>query len=116
MLESTRVFEGRDLSTLGGSGAFCSVNGNEGGIYGGYGISIPPIKDEGSAGYSSSEGMGDDEEGDEEEGDGGRVRRTGAWGETRLPGFAELNGEIEAFAERGGATRVKVEREDEASG
>lgn len=112
MLESTRVYEGRDLRGLGGS--FCSVNGNGSGVGGGYhgGVSIPPIKDE-MGSYFSPEGMEEVDEEEEEEGDGGRLRRRAGTGETRLPGFAELNGEIEAFAERGRPVRVKVESQDE---
>ncbi|KAK4698007.1 hypothetical protein P7C71_g155, partial [Lecanoromycetidae sp. Uapishka_2] len=125
MLESTRVFEGRDLTALGGGseeGGFCSMGGNGNGLHGvryslggdGYGVNIPPIKDEGGN-YSSDDEM-DDDEGDDEEEEGPRVRRRGAGGEVRLPGFAELNGEIEAFAERGGSVRVKIEGEEKRRG
>lgn len=114
MMESTRVFEGRDLSTIGGSGggASCSINANgRGGGYGDveYGVSIPPIKDEGSY---SPEQMEDDDGDEEDQGEGARRVRRAAGGETRLPGFAELNGEIKAFADRGGSVRVKIEGEE----
>ena len=113
MLESTRVFEGRDLTTL--SSPFSSVNGNgithapatSSALAYSTPVTIPPIKSE----HSYSIYDEDDEEieqEDEDEGPRVRRRRVGA-GETRLPGVAELDGEIAAFLGRGGEGRIKQE-------
>lgn len=116
MLESTRVFEGRDLTTL--SSPFSSVNGN--GITHAPAataalaytpVSIPPIKSE----HSFSVYDEDEEEIEhEDEDEGPRVRRRRVGGETRLPGVAELDGEIAAFLNRGGEGRIKQEDESES--
>ena len=116
MLESTRVFEGRDLTTL--SSPFSSVNGN--GITHAPAapaalaytpVTIPPIKSE----HSFSAYDEDEEEIEhEDEEEGPRVRRRRVGGETRLPGVAELDGEIAAFLGRGGEGRIKQEDESES--
>lgn len=108
MLESTRVFEGRDLTTL--SSPFHSVNGNihshshsQGptgpGTLAYTPVTIPPIKSEQS--FSAYDEEDDDESEDDDEQEGPRARRRRIAGETRLPGVAEMEGEIAAFAERG---------------
>lgn len=128
MLESTTVFEGRDLSTL--SSPFVSVNGHGNGNGNGnchvlgstpgaaahFGgpppsasataahMHIAPIKDELSyTGYEDPEYA---EDGDDE-GESRRKKRRS--GEMRLPGIAELDGEIQAFHKDGW---VKVERDE----
>ena len=105
MLETTRVFEGRDLSTL--SSPFVSVNGN------GHGPAFPPavnpydidppshlhiapIKIEHDSDPHDGEDLHDIE--DDEEVSRARKRRSGT--STRLPGLAELDGEVHAIAER----------------
>lgn len=107
MLKSNIVFEGQDLSTLGAG--FVGVNDGFGGmgpvsscgVLGrGGDVRIPPIKSEQHA-------MGNDEgcrrdHGGEGDGEGGRGRKA------RLPGFAELDGEVQAFA--GGRVMVKQEQ------
>ena len=119
MLESTRVFEGRDLTTL--SSPFSSVNGN--GITHAPAtsaalaytpVTIPPIKSE----HTSFSAYDDDEEEieHEDEDEGPRVRRRRVGGETRLPGVAELDGEIAAFlSKEGGGGRIKQEDEGDSS-
>ncbi|KAK3169816.1 hypothetical protein OEA41_009200 [Lepraria neglecta] len=106
MLESTRVFEGRDLTTL--SSPFHSVNGNgHSHSHGPAGpgtlaytpVTIPPIKGEQSFSAYDEEDNEEGEDDDEQEGPRARRRRVG--GETRLPGVAEMEGEIAAFTERG---------------
>ena len=117
MLESTRVFEGRDLTTL--SSPFSSVNGNgithapatSSALAYRTPVTIPPIKSE----HTYSVYDDDEEETEQEDEDEGpRVRRRrvgggGGGGETRLPGVAELDGEIAAFLGRGGEGRIKQE-------
>lgn len=117
MLENTRVFEGRDLSTLGSPFANANGNGNRhvlAAASGPFGVppaahmQIAPIKDEQSfTGLDDIEDL--DEEADEES-LRGRKRRSG---EMRLPGFAELDGEIQAYRKDGW---VKVERDESRRG
>ncbi len=113
MLENTRVFEGRDLSTL--SSPFASNNGLGNchvlapapapfGVPPAAHMHIAPIKEEHSfTGYDEAEQLEDE---DYDDGLQGRKRRSG---EMRLPGFAELDGEIQAFRKEGW---VKVEEDE----
>lgn len=136
MLESTTVFEGRDLSTL--SSPFVSVNGHGSGNGNGnchvlgstpgasaahFGVPPPrptpsgsgsasaahmhiaPIKEEFS--YTGYEDTTEYAEDGDDEGESRRKKRRS--GEMRLPGIAELDGEIQAFHKEGW---VKVEREE----
>lgn len=117
MLESTRVFEGRDLSTL--SSPFISVNGNGSchvlatatapfSVPPAAHMHIAPIKDEqGFTGYGETEEFDDE---DDEEGLRGRKRRSG---DMRLPGFAKLDEEIQAFQKD---EWVKVEKDESRRG
>ena len=117
MLESTRVFEGRDLTTL--SSPFNSINGGANGYgpgatatYATTPVNIPPIKSEHS--FSAYE-EGDDEEGEEDdEVEAPRVRRRRRGAQTRLPGVAELEGEMAAFAARGEGRMAMMEAGEES--
>ncbi|KAL6720139.1 hypothetical protein ACLMJK_002060 [Lecanora helva] len=108
MLESTRVFEGQDLSTLG-----CPFNGPNGNMHGHHSSHGPP----GCPGYSvppptayvhippiKSEGNPPDEEedfyDDEEEDDWMKVRKGKSGKGYRLPGLAEMDGQVQAIAQR----------------
>lgn len=113
MIESTRVFEGRDLSAL--TSPFNSVNNHGNGHFGAPApydgpstthMHLAPIKCEED--FDGDE-HGDDESSDEKEG----TRRRVVGGEMRLPGFAELDGELQAFAGRERSARVKEEQEQE---
>ena len=74
-------------------------------------MTIPPIKSEQSFSAYDEE---DDEEGeDDDEQEGPRARRRRVGGEMRLPGVAEMEGEIAAFAERGERKGPAVNAEEE---
>ena len=107
MLESTRVFEGRDLNTL--SSPFNGVNGNglapqftPAGLP--YSVASPaahvhiaPIKSEHD--FDGCDGDGDSE-GDEEDEDGMQTHKRRSGTGPRLPGLAAMDGEVQAIAER----------------
>ena len=106
MLESTRVFEGRDLSTL----SFQSVNGNaNGNSHAQYfpssspsyilppplaAVHLAPIKCENN---DDEKDVSDGNQGDDE-GSTARKGRSGTG--CKLPGLAELDGGVQALAER----------------
>ncbi len=117
MLENTRVFEGCDLSTL--SSPFAGANGNRNrhvlapastsfAVPPAAHMQIAPIKDEQS--FADYDDIKDLDDGADEESLKRRKRRSGG---TRLPGFAELDGEIQAFQKDGW---VKVERDESRRG
>jgi len=117
MLENTRVFEGRDLSTLSSPFASANDDGNRHVLTStSASFSVPPtthmqiapIRDERNfTGFDDIEDL--DDEADEES----LRRRKRRSGEMRLPGFAELNGEIQALRNDGW---VKVERDESRRG
>lgn len=119
MRGSTRVFEGRDISTITSPG-FHSVNGNGNGQghvpYGGVPspMSLPGIgSGQGFPGYDDEEEEDDEEERDEDDEQqqaGPRVRRRRIGDGTRLPGVAELDRSIAAdYAALEGGRLVKRE-------
>ena len=112
MLESTRVFEGQDLRTLNSP-----FNGNRSGHHPTPYGATPSLPTPGIGSGEAFPGYDDDEEDvdvkdedDEDEEEKPKVRRRRRGGETRLPGLAELEGGISAFAGRG--RRVKGEEQD----
>lgn len=121
MRGSTRVFEGRDITTI-TSPAFHSVNGN-GNAQGGHGppyagipspMSLPAIgTGHGFPGYEEEEEQDDDDNDDDDERrqEGPRVRRRRLGSATRLPGVAELDRTIAAdlAASSEAGRRVKLE-------
>ncbi|CAD6581116.1 MAG: hypothetical protein ASARMPREDX12_000365 [Alectoria sarmentosa] len=122
MRGSTRVFEGRDITTITSPG-FHSVNANGNGQgavpYSAIPqspMSLPSIGNgQGFPGYDEEE---DDEEADEELQEGPRVRRRRLGSGTRLPGVAELDRSIAAgFAasEGGGGGGGRLIKREESS-
>ncbi len=116
MLESTRVFEGQDLGTLNSSFSSVNANGNSHhyipagpyGIHPSTHVHIAPIKSENSFnGFDDEESQGDDEDDD---GSKARKRRSGSG--IRLPGLAQLDGEVQAIAKRERDGLVAADRYD----
>ena len=135
MRGTTRVFEGRDISTI-TSSSFHSVNGHTDSNINGNGngkaqphvlapyggmpspISLPSIGNgRGFPGYEDGEEEEEDEDGEEQqqqqqqrEEEGPRVRRRRLGSGTRLPGLAELDRSIAAgFAAAEGGRLIKQE-------
>ena len=116
MRGSTRVFEGRDITTITSPG-FHSVNGNGNGQdhvpYGGVPapLSLPGIgSGQGFPGYDEAEDEEGEDEDEEQQHTGPRVQRRRISQGTRLPGVAELDRTIAAdYAASEGGRLVKQE-------
>ena len=108
MLGSQRVFEGWDFSTINSS--FNSVNeycqnpaftlpAGPYGIPNAANVQIAPLKSEHSlGGFEDDDDFQDDEDDERSSNSNARTRWSG--GETRLPGLAQLVGEVQAYAGR----------------
>ena len=105
MLESTRIFEGQALGTLGPS--FANANGNRHShhlvpaglpyrICPPPNVHIAPIKSEPNFDGDGEEGS----EGENEEKEGQKTGKRLSDLGTRLPGLAQLDGEVQAIAQR----------------